>query len=151
METYKNTLKRRMQLTGACCALVPVFLQLTNFLTHNAMSPLSDYDDAFVHGLSIGFTLLVLAATIYRLFAINRALKDEALLKQMYIKETDERRVFIQNKVGGTGMPLAVFLLAFAAVVACYFNIVITYTLMGAALFLALIMLGCKIYYRNKY
>ena len=151
MENYKNTLKRRMQLSGALCGLVPVGLLLTNLLTRNAVSPLTDYDNGFVHGLSLGFTIVVLAITVYRLFTINRALKDEALLKQMYIKETDERRAFIQNKVGGTGMPLAIFLLMFAAVVACYFNIIITYTLVGAVLFLELILVGCKIYYRNKY
>ena len=151
MENYKKTLKKRTQIYGALCGLVPVCLLAVNWLSNNALSPLNDHDMGFVHGLASGFTLLVIAFTVYTFARINMALKDESLLKKMYIAETDERRVFIQNKVGSNGMQLAVYLLVLSSVVACYFNIVVTYALVGAALGLALIMLGFKLYYRNKY
>ena len=151
MENYKKTLKKRMRIYGGLCGLVPACLLAVNRLSGNALSPLNDHDLGFVHGLATGFALLVIALTVFTIVRVNMALRDEALLKKMYISETDERRVFIQNKVGSTGIRIAVFLLMFSSIIACYFNIVVTYSLVGAALGLALIMMGFKLYYRNKY
>lgn len=151
METYKNTLKRRTQLYGSLCCLVPASTLLLDRLTTGAAVPLSDHDRGFIHGFVIGFIILFLVYCIVTMVKIQKALKDEALLKKMYIDETDERRQFLQNKVGGAGMRLVVFLLCFAAVLACYFNITVTYTLVAAAFGVALVMLGFKLYYRNKY
>ena len=151
MDGYREKIKRRAQLAGARCGLVPLCLLVVNKLSENAVTPLDDHASGFMLGLSTGFVTLVLAWSVFEMCRIERALKDETLLKKMYISETDERRIFIQNKVGGTGLRLAVFLLVFAAILACYFNITITYTLIGAALGVSLMMAGFKLYYRNKY
>lgn len=151
MERYRNTLKRRTQLYGGLCGLVPVATFVTSWIAGNAAVPLNDHDQGFIHGFVLGFVVLMLGYFVYTMVKVQRALRDDAVLKQMYIAETDERRQFIQNKVGGAGMRLVVFLLCFAAVLACYFNITVTYTLVAAALGVALVMLGFKLYYRSRY
>ena len=151
MENYQNTIKRRAQLYTGLCSLVPLCLLAVNWLTRHATAPLNEHDMGFVHGFSCGYALVVIFGTVFYWRKVQKALKDEEVLKKLYIAETDERKIFIQNKVGGSGMPLAVFLLSFAAVIACYFNMVVTYTLIAAALGLAMMMLFFKLYYRNKY
>ena len=151
MEEYRKQLRRRMQIYGAVCGLVPLVLIGVNRLLANAASALNEHDAGFVYGVLTGLIMVFLASTVFGVVRIRKALGDDALLKKMYVAETDERNIFIQNKVGSTGMQIAAFLLVFAAMIACYFNIVVTYSLVGAALGLSLIMLGFKLYYRNKY
>ena len=152
MEDYRKKLERRVRLYGACCGLVPIGLLAVNWLSRHTVGPaLSEHDMGFVHGFAVGISLVVIAISVYQAIRIYKALKDEALLRKLYIDETDERAVFIQNKVGSTGIRLAVFLLVFAAIIACYFNMTVAYSLIGAALGLSLIMAGFKFYYKNKY
>jgi len=151
MENYRNTLKRRTQIYGALCGLVPVITLAVGWLTNRALTPLDEHANGFIHGCVSGLVLAWLGYCIYTIVTVQKALKDDALLKKMYIKETDERRLFIQNKVGGSGMRLILFLLVFAGVLACFFNMLVSYTLIAAADGVALVMIGLKLYYRAKY
>ena len=151
MEEYRKQAKRKIQIHSGICGLLPLAFLIVRGLGNNAAAPLNEFDLGFVHGLAFGLGMFLLLANLFRALKLNKALKDDALLKKMYIAETDERNIFIQNKVGSTGMPIAAFLLVFAAMIACYFNIVVTYSLVGAALGLSLIMGSFKLYYRNKY
>ena len=151
MDMYKEKLKKRQQWAGSRCIFVSVCLTAVSRYSQSTTLSLPDYAKGFANGLATAFALLIVAWGVFAAIRIQRALKDDTLLRKMYIAENDERRIFIQNKVGGTGLRLAVFLLSFAAIVACYFNMVIAYTLIGAALGISLLMLGFKLYYRNKY
>jgi len=151
MEEYKAKLRRRMQLNGTLCGLFPLGMRGLDVLIGNARRPLGGHETDFMRGLMIGFAMFIIAMTVFNMVRIRRALRDEALLKRMYIAETDERAIFIRNKVGGAGIRISIFVLMVAAIIACYFNMTVTYSLIGAAMLIALIKASFKLYYRAKY
>ena len=81
----------------------------------------------------------------------RRALCDEAALKELYIKETDERNCQIKLMVFSSGWFLLLFCLGLAILAASFFNFTVVFTLLGVLLCMCLLKLGCTIYYRQKY
>lgn len=151
MEKYRNTIKKRISMYGGLCGLVPVSALVLSWWTGRVMDNSNDHVAGFVHGMGLAFIICLMAYSIKQIFTINRALKNDAALKKMYVQETDERAIFIQNKVGSSGWRLVLILLVFAAMVASYFSATVMITLVCAALAVALVMAGYKLYYRNKY
>jgi len=151
MEEYRSILRRRMQLTGALCGLFPAISMAVRFLAENASSPLNSHEVSFMHGVAMGSTLAMVFITVFSMVKISRALKDDGELKKMYISEHDERAIFIRNKIGSNGLKIVMILLMFFAIIACYFNMVVTFSLIGAAMLCVVIMASLKIYYSQKY
>lgn len=151
MESFRKGLKRRTQLYGALCGLVPACTLLLNWWTGRVSENGSDFVAGFTHGMGFGLLVLLLAFSVRQIVMAQKAMRDEATLKKMYIQETDERTLFIQNKVGGAGLRLVLLLLVFASMVASYFSATVCFTLAAAAVGISLVLLGFKLYYRNKY
>ena len=151
MEEYRSILKRRMQLTGALCGLFPTISMAIRFLAENASSPLNSHEVSFMHGVATGTTLAMVFITVFSIVKISRALKDDGELKKMYIAEHDERAIFIRNKIGGNGLKIVIILLMFFAIIACYFDMVVTFSLIGAAMLCTVTMVTLKLYYNQKY
>ena len=149
MENYRITLKKRMRLYGRCCALVNILLLIANRVA--ASAPEEAHGIHFSHGLVLGAAIAVIGLTIHSIVKIRRALADESLLRTLYIAETDERKLFIIQKIGRPGMLLSTSVLLLAAVIASYFNVTVAYTLALSSMTVSLIMIGLKLYYRNKY
>lgn len=85
------------------------------------------------------------------MFQIQSALRDEAKLKALYIKETDERSLAIEEKIGGIGINLIIAGLGLSTVVAIYLNQTVFLTLLGAFAFSVLIKGGLKVYFRRTF
>jgi hypothetical protein len=150
MEQYRETLKKRMGEMGGLNAVALLFIILTGryeFVAAGSNENISDYIYGFQTGIFISVQIFVLL-TIgkYRL-----ALKDSQKLKELYIKENDERAKLIRDKIGGAGFILAISVIAVAAIISGFFNETVFFTLSATLCFLVLVMLTLKLYYRKKY
>ena len=152
MEKYRESLKKRQQVYGFTAAMIPVFTLLVRVWTNRlAISPGNGHLADFMHGMSVGLLCMIILVLAKGMFSARKALKDEVALKKLYIAETDERTVFLRNKMGVVGVRGAVFLLLFASVIASFFHAVVSFTLAIAAAGISFVFLVVKIYYKAKY
>lgn len=141
MEKFKQTLKRRLLFASLYCAAVLALAALGIFRPGDAH--VSDY----IAGMSLGMCTGIAVVAIYFMIQIIRALRNEEKLKKLYISETDERLALIRTKAGGTGTVLSIAGLWLGAMVAGYLNATVFFTLVGAALFVSLVVVCLKGYY----
>jgi len=111
----------------------------------NGIIEINVYINEFTSGLLTGLLALVVIYIIRCQFAI----RDDEKLKKLYIKETDERALFIYQKSGSIGMNISVAGLLLGTLVCAYINIIVAATLLGACLFISLIRGFLKLYYRK--
>jgi hypothetical protein len=97
----------------------------------------------FQSGLLLGIGMVALVNIIkYR-----KALRDQQELQILYNKEHDERQLLITQKAGMPMLVITSSIMVFAGVISGYFNTVVFYTLIAAAMVQLLIGLSAKIYY----
>ncbi len=145
MEKFRKSLKNR--LVGACiyCAAVVALIALGVFRPGDAH--VSDFIAGFSMGLCIGIEFVV----IFYMIKIIAALRNEEKLKKLYIKENDERIKMIQSKAVSSGITLAVGGLLLGTMVAGYYDEKVFFTLVGATVFISLMVSLMKGYYGAKY
>ena len=80
-----------------------------------------------------------------------RALKDEKKLKKLYIKESDERQAQIVAKALCEAMRATLILGLAAVIVAGYFSMTVSLTLLVTVLLVSLMTLAFKLYFGKKY
>ena len=100
----------------------------------------------FVTGASCGVFALMLVGLIRN----RRALKDEKKLKKLYVKEHDERTIQIQTLARNTAMQILLLGGLVATVIAGYFSIAVSLTILAcilAASITGLLLVG---YYSKK-
>src|SRR5690554_4430322 len=90
---------------------------------------------SFVRGFQTGLFASLQAVSIYHLFKYISALKNEETLKEIYIKENDERKIMIEQKAGSVSMIISYIILALASIIAGFYNQIIFFTLVGTLLF----------------
>lgn len=140
MEKYRETLKFRIRLGGLYCC----FMMFPNIILNNLFG-----EDPFT-GFIMGVMLVSEAAVIAIITVYGFALKNKDNLKKLYIKETDERQWFIKCKVSTSGIPVILAGLLLAMMISGYFNKTVFFTLFVVYIFIALVMLFLKLYYKNK-
>ncbi len=145
MEKFKKTLRTRIAFSVLYCSFVLVLMGLGVF--HTGGERVSD----FISGFRLGVCLGVEFVAVLYIIKSGMALRDEEKLKRLYIKETDERIQMIRSKAGSSGMFVAMGGLMLGAIVAGYFNNVVSLTLIGASVFVSLVMVLLKVYYLKKY
>lgn len=104
----------------------------------------------FISGASFGILVLLLTGLIRNL----RALKDEKKLKKLkklYIKESDERQAQIVAKALCEAMRATLILGLAAVIVAGYFSMTVSLTLLVTVLLVSLMTLAFKLYFGKKY
>ena len=79
------------------------------------------------------------------------ALKDDAKLKKLYVKEHDERQQAIYTTARASAMQLSSATGLVATMIAGYFNITVCLTLLACTFFLAYSGVAFKIYYSKKF
>lgn len=155
MDFYKEKLKLENRIL-AVIAVILVLFTVLSIAGEAGLIPLSPIAGdshwqskwrGFVAGASMG----ILGLIIYGLVRNIQALKDEKKLKNLYIKEHDERT--IQIWTAARAESTRVFLLAglVACIIAGYFNITVSLTILACILAHSLLGLGFKIYYSRKY
>lgn len=152
MTAYKEKVILHSILLVLCCIILAVFCFLgfagelgwAEFMTPSvADSHWQSRWRGFVSGASFG----VLALMVYGLVRNLRALKDEKKLKQLYIKENDERQQVIYSNALRSAMQTGLILGLSAVVISGYFSIIVSLTLLVSVLTLSLLCVGFKWYY----
>jgi len=107
----------------------------------------SDFIAGFCMGLCIGIAFVV----IFYMLKCIAALRNEEKFKKLFVKENDERIKMIQSKAGSSGITIAVGGLLLGAMVAGYYDKAVFFTLVGATVFISLVVSLMKAYYWKKY
>jgi hypothetical protein len=140
MEDFKKSIKMRVITGSIFCALILIPNVALTFFVEG-----SDFTE-----LVMGFLLAIEACVIVLLIKYARTLKNEEELKNLYIKETDERRIAIRTKAGRSGLSIVFGTLIIAMLVSGYFSKIVFFTLLAVVLFTSLVMLMTKLYYNKK-
>lgn len=146
MEKFKQRLKTRIIIMIAIIVVVAL-TNLVLLLNRNNLPTLPDFISGFQLGVFMGFELLLVIFTIKNILSLSSPEK----LKKLYIEENDERKKLIKQKTGGIVIYIFIITIAFAALVAGYFNQLIFFTLLATLVFIELVMVALKIYYLKKY
>lgn len=155
MEQYKEKVKVGCYITGGICVILAAF-SIFCFAAEGGLVELTPIVGdshwqskwrGFIAGASAG----VLVYMIISLVKSIRALKDAKKLKQLYIKENDERQQQIYTAARAAAMQLTTALGLVATMIAGYFNITVCLTILGCTWFLALAGVGFKFYYSKKF
>lgn len=142
MDNFRKKVEWRFKLyTTLCLCGLALYFMLT-FLTKNA----SD----FAQGISMGVFVGMEVVAIYNLARTYAALHNEEKLKQMYIKETDERNIAIQKETSQKGLTISTMGTSIAAIVAGFFDEKICFSLVAVLLFSALMTIIVNAYYNRK-
>lgn len=144
LEKYREGLIRKERIYQAFIGFSMAFLGLGRFLLEKYLV-INDSSLGFLTGLILGTNLICL----YLIFKTKKALQDEKLLKDMYIKENDEREIFIKLKSASFLISVLAVVIFLISLLASFINITVFYTLAFTGGFLLLVGLALKIYWRK--
>lgn len=155
MEQYKETLKKQNIFLIVCIIILALFAALSIAAEAGliVISPLAgdSHWQSKWRGFVCGAAFGIMGLMIYGLLQNRKALRDDKQLKKLYIKNHDERSIQIWTAARAASMQ--VFLLGglVACVVAGYFSVTVSLTILVCVALHSLIGLGFKIYYSKKY
>ncbi|MBE0600277.1 MAG: hypothetical protein IH607_00705 [Firmicutes bacterium] len=147
MDKFREVLQRRL------LALSTYGSGLLVLAAMSATRPSAGETEAirsFMTGMNTGLFATVLVVVALTSLKYLAALKNEEKRKALYIYENDERRLYIQSKMGGAAIQLVLLALATATVVAEFFSQTVFFTLLGVLLFTAAVKGIFKIVYTKK-
>lgn len=101
----------------------------------------------FISGSSCAFLILMVIALIRNL----KATKDDKALRKLYIAETDERTIKIWTSARATAMQVFLMLGLAAGIIAGYFNMIVSLTILACVMVHSVIGILCKVYYSKKF
>lgn len=156
MENYKEKLKIQNILMAICSTLLLLFAllaiggELGWFSFFQPKAGDSHWHSTwygYCTGVSFGIGAMMLAGLIRNL----RALKDEKKLKKLYIKENDERMVKIWIYARNTAMQTILMVGLVATVIAGYFSVTVSLTILICVFCSSAISLIFAVYYSKKF
>ena len=144
LENYHEVLKKRERLYKSYISFALIFWGIGKFLLKD-QTKLNDSALGFINGLTLGIEIIC----VFWVFKIRKALKDDKMLRRLYIDEHDERKNFIKLKSGSNLMGKIALGIFVISILASYFNMVVFYTLAITGIFLVLLSLLLKLYWRK--
>ena len=144
LEKYRREIKNRVSVYQALIAVALVFVIIGNVLLKDR-GQMVESVRGFATGLFIGIELVC----VFQLGKLWKMLKDEEVLKEVYIREHDEREALIQMKSGLHVIPVLSFIILICAILVGFFNDTVFYTLVVVGIGQILIALALKIYWKN--
>lgn len=156
METFKEKLKVQNLIIGIGSCVLAVFFLLSvageaGLLPFFAPAVENSRWQSMWRGFLSGAAIALLAMLLFSLIRNLLALRNEKALKKLYIKEHDERAIQIWTSARAAACQTFLILGLVAIIVAGYFNIVVSLTILACVLSCALIGLFFKIYYNKKF
>ncbi|MBE6533475.1 MAG: hypothetical protein E7678_00670 [Ruminococcaceae bacterium] len=146
MEKFKKNIKQKFIVTTiAYIVMFSAAIILSMLNAFEILTPVTG-DTAFCGGLIGGGVVMLGHALNYR-----KGLKNEEKLKELYIKDTDERSVVIYKSTYSLASYLLVILMLIAAIIFAYINSVICYTLLTVLIVFAILISISSLYYNKKY
>ena len=145
MEKFRLGIKNRSKKITLAASLI--------FLIYVYLSRKIGVPDA-INDLAAGYNLGLLIAlqvgAIYFITKYNKALKNKAQLKKLYIEKHDERKELIQYKSSALGISIFIFILLLATIISGFYNLVVFYTLLGVCLMILITLVFVKLYFLKK-
>lgn len=156
MEQYKEKLKVQNGFAMIGCLVLAVFAVLaigTELGWFNILSPVTgdSHWQSTWHGYITGISCGVFALLLVVLIRNRRALKDEKKLKALYVKEHDERTIQIATLARNTAMQILLPAGLVASVIAGYFSVTVSMTILACTFFSSGISLFLMGYYCKKF
>ena len=155
MELFREKLKVQNLAIGMCSFILAFF----SFLAAAGeagivgfMQPATDNSHwqsmwrGIVTGMSVGIMIVMVAFLIRNILA----LKDEKKLKKLYVETYDEREIQIWTAARSTAMQLFLMVGVVAAIVAGYFSMTVSITIIACMFLQSIIGFFCMLYYRLK-
>lgn len=130
-----------------CFALGGVLVMLVGILVFLITRTETTGGNSVLMGFQTGLVMGLMALTIAYIIRLTRALKDDKQLKIWYSKEHDERLKTIRAKSGMPMLLITSLMMICAAVVAGYYNPIVFYTLVVAAMIQLTAGVLVKLYY----
>jgi len=156
MEQYKEKLKVQNTITACCCVILFLFVIVVVLAEAGIVpgfTPLAG--DSHWHskwrGFITGASCGILALMIVGLVRSIRAMKDEKKLKKMYVQDHDERTIQIWTAARAASMQVFVMLGLVAGIIAGYFSVTVSITIIACVFIHALMGGAFKLYYSKKF
>ena len=154
MEKFKEKLRIGNLVTAVYVVLLAIFC-VVMIAAEAGLIPLTPAGDShwqhMWRGFCVGAACGILGMMIFSLVRSTRALKDEKKLKKLYIAETDERTIQVWTAARASAMRFFLLLALAAGVVAGYFNMVVSITILACAVVLSVMGALFKVYYSIKF
>ena len=156
MEQFKKKLKVQNTITLICCSILLIFTVFVILAEAGVLpffTPVAGDTHwhsrwrGFITGASTGILALMIVSFIR---SIN-AQKDETKLKKLYIQANDERQIQIWTAARAESMRVFVMLGLVAGIIAGYFSITVSITIIACVVVHSLIGFAFKVYYSQKY
>lgn len=155
MELFREKLKVQNLAIAMCCFILAFF----SFLAAAGqagmigfMQPATDNSHwqsmwrGIVMGMAIGIMIVMIAFLIRNILA----LKDEKRLKKLYVETYDEREIQIWTAARSTAMQIFLMVGVVAAIVAGYFSMTVSITIIVCMFLQSITGFFCMLYYRLK-
>ena len=155
MEQYKDKLKVTNVFLAIACLVLAVFAILaigSEIGWFSVLSPIAGnaHWHSSWYGFVTGACCGILALLLTFLIRNHRALKSEQKLKKLYVKEHDERTHQIQTLARNTAMQIVLWLGMVATVIAGYFSITVSITILACTMVCSITSLLLVGYYSKK-
>jgi len=155
MEQYKEKVRISVIIYGIAAMILGAFSLLAIISEADIISLTPVVDDShwqsmwrgIICGASCGLMLLMVAFSV----RYTRALKDEAFMKKIYVEEHDERQIQIWTAARALSMQIFLIGGLVAGVVAGYFSMTVSITILSCVTIQSVIGAVCKIHYSKKY
>ena len=155
MEQYKEKLKITNIFLSICCAVLAIFAVLAVGSELGWFSILlpaagdSHWASGW-HGYIFGASIGIFSAMLGFLIRNIRAMKNDKKLKEIYVKEHDERNIRIQTLAGNTTMKCLLWMGLVATIIAGYFSITVSITILACIFVSSTVNLIFIAYYSKK-
>lgn len=156
MENFKEKLKVQNIIIGTGCCVLAVFFLLSaageaGLLPLFAPAVADSRWHSMWRGFLSGASFALLAIMLFGLVRNLRALHDDKALKKLYIRENDERAIQVWISARAAACQAFLVLGLVAIIVAGYFNVTVSLTILACVLSCSLFGLLFKFYYNRKY
>ena len=155
MEQYKETLKLQNKLLAlgsvilAAFAILAIGSELEFFHIMKPVAGDSHWQSSW-NGFITGASCGVLGLLLYSLIRNCQALKDEKKLKKLYVKANDERTIQILTLARNTAMQILLIGGLVATVIAGYFSVTVSLTILACIFCASVTSLLLVGYYSKK-
>lgn len=149
MENFKKTIQKRLNF---CIGGIFLFTILFGRNLLHLFTPVvqnKHYVD-FFSGFQFGIFFAIELYFVFRVAYYMATLKDEKALRNLYIKENDERSMEIAKRSGIESYRLVIVILLAGAIVVGYFSMEGFIALVAAALVEILVRAGLYAYYSRS-
>lgn len=155
MEAFRDKLKVQNLAIAMCCFILAIF----SFLAAAGEAGLISFMQPAVNdshwqsmwrGLVMGMSVGILIVMIVFLVRNILALKDEKKLKKLYVETYDEREIQIWTAARSTAMQIFLMAGVVAAIIAGYFSITVSITIVVCIFLQSMIGFFCMLYFRIR-